>query len=181
MDSTNSTLNQLSPSSFPLPTASPASRSEPAETPPQSLPEPGIVGVVKPQIVPNGGSSEKLGATVTAEGINFAVYSESASALFVSLYDEADREVGRFELDGHDDNIHHGLIAGIGPGTKYGLRADGPYDPDQGFNFAPNKLLVDPYARRLDRVFVRSPRLRLPREDAVDTAPLVPKAVVVSP
>ncbi len=137
--------------------------------------------MVKPQIVPEGGSAEKLGATVTAEGINFAVYSESASALFVSLYDEADREISRFELDGHSDNIHHGLIAGIGPGTKYGLRADGPYDPDQGFNFDPNKLLVDPYARRLDRVFVRSPRLRLPREDAVDTAPLVPKAVVLSP
>ena len=136
---------------------------------------------MKPDLVPHSGSAEKLGATVLPEGINFAVYSETASALYVSLYDEADREIGRFELDGHDDNIHHGFIAGIGPGTKYGLRADGPYDPDQGFNFDPNKLLVDPYARRIDRVFVRSPRLRLPREDAVDTAPLMPKAVVMSP
>ena len=134
-----------------------------------------------PVLVPRGGSAAQLGATVTADGINFAVYSETASALYVSVYDEADREVGRFELDGHDDNIHHGLIAGLGPGTRYGLRADGPYDPDQGFNFDPNKLLVDPYARRLDRVFVRSPRLRLPREDAVDTAPLVPKAIVLTP
>ena len=137
--------------------------------------------MVKLQLVPHGGSAEKLGATVTAEGINFAVYSEKASALYVSLYDEADREIQRFELDGHDDNIHHGLIANIGPGAKYGLRADGPYDPDQGLHFDPAKLLVDPYARRLDRVFVRSPRLRLPREDAEDTAPLIPKAVVVSP
>lgn len=152
---------------------------EPVEMPPASSPEP--FGIVKPQLVPGGGTSEKLGATVTAEGINFAVYSETASALFVSLYDEADREIGRFELDGHDDNIHHGLIAGIGPGARYGLRADGPYDPDQGYNFDPNKLLVDPYARRLDRVFVRSPRLRLPREDAVDTSPLMPKAIIVSP
>ena len=136
---------------------------------------------MKPQLVPQGGSFEKLGATVTAEGINFAVYSETASALYISLYDEADREIERFELDGHDENIHHGLIAGIGPGAKYGLRADGPYDPDQGLHFDPNKLLVDPYARRLDRVFVRSPRLRLPRSDAEDTAPLVPKAVVLSP
>jgi len=134
-----------------------------------------------PVLVPRGGSAAQLGATVTADGINFAVYSETASALYVSIYDEADHEVARIELDGHDDNIHHGLIAGLGPGTRYGLRADGPYDPDQGFNFDPNKLLVDPYARRLDRVFVRSPRLRLPREDAVDTAPLVPKAIVLSP
>jgi glycogen operon protein len=136
---------------------------------------------VKQQLVPNAGSADKLGATVTEAGINFAVYSETASAVFVSLYDEADREVERFELDGHSDNIHHGLIAGIGPGARYGLRADGPYDPDQGLHFDPNKLLVDPYARRLDRTFVRSPRLRLPRADAEDTAPLVPKAVVVSP
>ena len=50
-----------------------------------------------------------------------------------------------------------------------------------GNRFDPNKLLVDPYARRLDRVFVRSPRLRLPREDAVDTAELMPKAIVMPP
>jgi len=133
---------------------------------------------VKPQLVPNGGSAAALGATVTAEGVNFAVYSETASALYVSLYDELDREINRFELDGHDDNIHHGLVAGIGAGQKYGLRADGPYDPDQGYFFDPNKLLVDPYARRIDRVFVRSPRLRLHRDEAVDTAPLIPKAIV---
>jgi glycogen operon protein len=181
MDSTISTRNQPFPSSSPLPTGLPVFASEPGETPPASSLENSIAGVVNPKIVPNGGSPEKLGATVTAEGVNFAMYSETASALFVSLYDEADRETARFELDGHTDHIHHGLIADIGPGIKYGLRADGPYDPDQGFNFDPNKLLVDPYARRIDRVFVRSPSLRLPREDAVDTAPLVPKAVVLSP
>jgi glycogen operon protein len=134
---------------------------------------------VKPLLVPQGGRSEALGATITAEGVNFAVYSESASALFVSLYDEQDRETDRFELDGHQDNIHYGLVSGIGAGARYGLRADGPYDLNQGYYFDPNKLLVDPYAKRLDRTFVRSPRLRLPREDAVDTAPLVPKAIVV--
>lgn len=136
---------------------------------------------MKPALVPHGGSAEKLGATVTADGVNFAIYSETASAIFVSLYDDMDHEIGRFELDGHDDNIHHGVIAGIGVGAKYGVRADGPYDPDQGLHFDPNKLLVDPYAKRLDRVFVRSPQLRLPREEAVDTASLIPKAIVTSP
>ncbi len=132
------------------------------------------------QIVPNGGSIDRLGATVTEAGINFAVYSETASAIWVSIFDEQDRETDRFEMDVHRDNIHAVLIAGLGPGTRYGLRADGPYDPDQGLFFDPQKLLVDPYAKRLDRVFVRSPRLRLDRAEAVDTAPLVPKAVVVS-
>ncbi|HEY0918107.1 glycogen debranching protein GlgX [Devosia sp.] len=134
---------------------------------------------LKPELVPHGGSPSVLGATVTAEGVNFAVYSETASALWVSIYDELDNEVGRFELDGHDEHVHHGLVAGIGAGVKYGFRADGEYNPDQGYFFDPNKLLVDPYARRLDRVFVRSPRLRLPRSDAVDTAPLMPKGIVI--
>lgn len=131
------------------------------------------------QLVPGAGSIEKLGATITPDGVNFAVYSESATAIWVSLYDEQDQEIERFELDVHADNIRAGLIAGIGAGARYGLRADGRYDPDQGYFFDPHKLLVDPYARRLDRVFVRSPSLRLPREDAVDTAPLIPKAIVV--
>ncbi len=136
---------------------------------------------MKPEIIPGAGSPAQLGATVTPDGVNFAVYSESASAIWVSIFDEADKEVARLELDGHDDHIHHGLVAGLGAGTKYGLRADGRYDPDQGYFFDPNKLLVDPYAKRLDRTYVRSPRLRLPREEAVDTAPLIPKAVVSVP
>ncbi|HEY8574895.1 MAG TPA: glycogen debranching protein GlgX [Devosia sp.] len=135
---------------------------------------------MKPMLVPNGGSIDRLGATVTEAGVNFAVYSESATAIWVSLFDELDQETDRFELDVHQDHIHAGLIAGIGAGARYGLRADGPYDPDQGYFFDPMKLLVDPYAKRLDRVFVRSPRLRLDRAEAVDTAPLIPKAVVVS-
>lgn len=132
-----------------------------------------------PQLVPGAGSIDKLGATITEDGVNFAVYSETASAIWVSLFDEQDAEIARIQLDVHQDNIRAGLIAGIGAGARYGLRADGRYDEEQGFFFDPQKLLVDPYARRLDRVFVRSPRLRLRREEAVDTAPLIPKAIVV--
>ncbi|HWA18042.1 MAG TPA: glycogen debranching protein GlgX [Devosia sp.] len=178
MDNTSSTPSPLSPSSLISPTESRVSANEPVGKRQASSPE--VIGDAKPRLVPRGGRAEQLGATVAAEGVNFAVYSESASALYISLYDEADREVERFELDGHDNNIHHGLIAGIGPGARYGLRADGEYNPDQGLFFDPNKLLVDPYARRIDRVFVRSPRLRLPRDAAEDTAPLVPKAIVTS-
>lgn len=134
---------------------------------------------MEPELVPGGGRTDILGATASREGVNFAVYSESASAIWVCLFSEQDQEIGRFELDVHENNIHAGLIRNVAPGARYGLRADGPYDPDQGYFFDPNKLLVDPYARFLDRVFVRSPRLRLAREDAVDTAPLVPKAIVL--
>ncbi|UJW86877.1 glycogen debranching protein GlgX [Devosia sp. SL43] len=133
---------------------------------------------MKPALVPNGGSITHLGAMLTEIGVNFAVYSESATNIWVSIYDEQDQETDRFELDVHKDHVWAGLVAGLTAGTRYGLRADGPYDPDQGYFFDPMKLLVDPYAKRLDRVFVRSPRLRLDRKEAVDTAPLIPKAIV---
>src|SRR5690349_10760454 len=120
MDSTTSTRSLPSLSSSPLQIESPESVTAPAAKRPASSPDIRISGVVKPQLVPHGGSFDKLGATVSADGINFAVYSEAASALYVSIYDEADRETERFELDGHDENIHHGLIAGLGPGTRYG-------------------------------------------------------------
>lgn len=129
--------------------------------------------------IPNGGSTDQLGATLTEDGVNFAVYSESASALWVCIYDEQDAETDRIALDTHRDHIHAVHIAGLGAGTRYGLRADGAYRPEQGLFFDPAKLLVDPYAKRLDRVFVRSPRLRLHRDEAEDTAPLIPKAIVL--
>jgi glycogen debranching enzyme len=133
---------------------------------------------MQPHLVPKAGTTDVLGATVTPGGVNFAVYSESATAIWVCLFNEQDQETARFALDVYRDHIRAGLIADVVPGQRYGLRADGPYDEAQGFFFDPQKLLVDPYARYLDRVFVRSPRLRLNRDEAVDTAPLVPKAIV---
>ncbi|MBN9333122.1 MAG: hypothetical protein J0I64_06600, partial [Devosia sp.] len=92
-----------------------------------------------PHLVPGAGSIEKLGATITPEGVNFAVYSEAATAIWVSLYDEQDQEIERIELDVYAENIRAGLVAGIGAGARYGLRADGRYDPDQGYFFDPHK------------------------------------------
>ncbi len=132
-----------------------------------------------PELVPHGGAAEPRGATAMPDGVNFSVYSETATAIWVCIFDAQDDEIGRFLLDGHEENVRFGLISGIGPGTRYGLRADGPYDPAQGYYFDPNKLLVDPYAKLIDRTFVRSPRLRLPREAEEDTASLVPKGIVI--
>jgi len=76
------------------------------------------------------------------------------------------------------DGIHAVEVAGLAPGARYGLRADGPWDPHAGHCFDPAKLLVDPYAVAIDRPFAWDARLALPREAAVDTTVLVPKAVV---
>src|SRR5436309_1381936 len=107
MDNTISTPN---PPSGPL--SSLQSNSREFENVRDGMPPPSLLSPppeVKPQLVPNGGSPAALGATITAEGVNFAVYSESASALYVSLYDEQEREIERFELDGHAGPIHSAL------------------------------------------------------------------------
>lgn len=119
----------------------------------------------------------KLGATLAADGVGFGVYSETAEKIWVCLFDDADRETDRIAL-GRDGNVWSAQIAGLSAGARYGLRADGRYDPRQGYYFDPNKLLVDPYARRIDRQFVLHPELCLARPEAVDTALYVPKAIV---
>src|SRR5690606_28285277 len=70
--------------------------------------------------------------------------------------------------------------SGVTAGARYGLRADGPYDPGRGQWFDPAKLLVDPYARAIDRPFQLLPPLSAPRSAAIDTAPLVPKGIVIA-
>ncbi|RDE10173.1 glycogen debranching protein GlgX [Pelagibacterium lacus] len=127
------------------------------------------------------GERPKLGATVTAAGVDFAVYSETAERIWVCLFDGGDREVSRIELARGEGAVWEGHADGLAPGARYGLRADGRYDPAQAYHFDPNKLLVDPYARRIDRGFVRRPELSAARGESVDTAAFVPKALVEGP
>src|SRR5215468_3181070 len=127
------------------------------------------------------GEASPLGVTVREDGINLAVLSRHADQVSVCLFDDAgDRELTRFVLPGRTGtDIHHGFIAGVRPGARYGLRVEGAFDPARGHRFDPAKLLVDPYARRLDRPFAWHPDLAAPRSAAIDTARLVPKAIVV--
>ena len=72
---------------------------------------------------------------------------------------------------------HHLFVKDLKEGQAYGLRAEGPYDPDQGLWFDPAKLLVDPYATELDRPFRHDPRLAL---YGAETQDLVPRALLCS-
>jgi len=96
------------------------------------------------------GRHEPFGALVRDGGVNFAVFSESAQRIELCVFDGSGvRELRRYALDGPHDGVFHGFLPGVGPGLVYGLRAYGPYKPEAGQRFNPNKLLLDPYAREI--------------------------------
>ncbi|WP_077032998.1 glycogen debranching protein GlgX [Pelomonas sp. KK5] len=95
-----------------------------------------------------------LGAHWDGHGVNFAVFSAHAYSIDLCLFDEADgREVSRTPLPGRSRDIWHGYLPEAGPGLVYGLRAQGPWRPERGHRFNPNKLLLDPYAREIVGAF----------------------------
>ncbi|MFL6693489.1 MAG: glycogen debranching protein GlgX [Ramlibacter sp.] len=98
------------------------------------------------------GRAWPLGATVAEGGVNFAVFSSIADKVEICLFDRTGtREVRRLELPCRSDDVWHGFARGLPPGTRYGVRVHGPYQPQDGLRCNPNKLLLDPYARALDR------------------------------
>jgi glycogen operon protein len=116
----------------------------------------------------------KLGATLTTKGADFAIWSSTAEKIELCLFD-GNTETARHTLTRGADNVHHITLPGITAGQRYGFRAHGTHDPDRGLWFDPAKLLVDPYARELDRPFRHNVRLMRFGED---TADIVPKAIV---
>ena len=132
-----------------------------------------------------------LGATWDGKGVNFALFSANAAKVELCLFDAAGvREIARHTLPECTDEVWHGYLADARPGTLYGYRVDGPYDPTHGHRFNPHKLLLDPYAKSLHGSFRWSDahfgyRLDSPRQDLSfdrrDSARGVPKCRVVDP
>jgi glycogen operon protein len=137
----------------------------------------------------DAGSPYPLGATCVGEGVNFAVFSANAEKIELCIFDAAGkRELKRLELPECTDEVWHGYLPDAGPGLVYGYRAHGPYAPEQGHRFNPNKLLLDPYARKLVGQIkwndaLHGYKVRDKREDLSfdkrDSAPAMPKAMVV--
>jgi glycogen operon protein len=117
---------------------------------------------------------------VTVGGTMFRVHAPDASALWLCLFDARGGET-RVPMRQEGDGVWRVEAAGVGAGVRYGLRADGPYDPPSGLWFDPDKLLLDPYATAIDRPLVYDPALAAPRGAGRDTAPLMSKGVVEAP
>ena len=122
------------------------------------------------------GNSAALGATVDADGSNFAVFSSVAERVELCFFDASGTETLRFFLPENDASVWHGYVPGCRSGQRYGYRVHGPYAPEDGLRCNPAKLLIDPYARALagefkwhDAVFDRN---------SVDSAAFIPKGIV---
>jgi isoamylase len=122
------------------------------------------------------GSPFPLGAHWDGDGVNFALWSTTATAVNVCLFNGYGYET-RIPLDESTYHVWHGYLPGVGPGQRYGFRVDGPYDPSQGLFHNPNKLLVDPYARAIEGDFVDHRAVYPDNSD--DSAAYVPRSVIV--
>lgn len=133
------------------------------------------------------GNVYPLGATWDGKGTNFAIYSENATGVDLCLFDEENNEV-RLPFTEVNNFVWHGYIPGIGPGQRYGYRVHGPWAPEEGHRFNPNKLLIDPYAKAIDGDFKSgtetlaycwdSPEADLSFSEE-DDAHVIPKGVVI--
>jgi glycogen operon protein len=96
------------------------------------------------------GAPSPLGGTYDGKGVNFALFSQHATAVELCLFaGAAERESLRIAMPNRTENIWHVYVEGLAPGQLYGYRVHGPYDPNKGHRFNPHKLLIDPYARLL--------------------------------
>jgi len=137
------------------------------------------------------GRHDRIGATFDGDGVNFALFSEHAEAVELCLFDpEGMRETHRLRLPERTGYVWHGRVPGLVPGQLYGYRVHGPYAPEEGHRFNPNKLLLDPYAKRLtghprwsDALFGYNPGAKTLdlTFSTRDSARFMPKCVVEDP
>jgi glycogen operon protein len=118
-----------------------------------------------------------LGAHLTPSGARFSVWSSSAERIWVCLFEDYE-ESARIELFQGENGVFSATVPGIGPGQRYGIRADGRHDPANGFWFDPSKLLMDPYATAIDYPYRYNALMAAPRWQQCDTAAMMPKAIV---
>lgn len=131
------------------------------------------------------------GAHWDGEGVNFALFSQHAEKVELCLFDESGRrERQRINIRERTDDVWHCYLPEARPGLAYGYRVHGPYKPEEGHRFNPNKLLVDPYGKDLigqlrwgDALYgytIGSKRGDL-SFDRRDSASLMPKSRVLEP
>src|SRR5712691_10505832 len=138
------------------------------------------------------GDPYPLGATWTGTGENFALYSSHATAVDLCLFDSPDatKERRRIPLPEQTAEVWHAFLPDVRPNQLYGYRVHGPYEPDHGHRFNPNKIVMDPYAKSVARTIrwadeMFGYRVGDPNEDLSfddrDNAAYAPLAAIIDP
>lgn len=96
------------------------------------------------------GQSFPLGATLCPGGVNFSVFSKNCTTMELLLFDDAEdpKPAHVVKLDLRKNRTYHYwhiFVPSIKSGQIYGYRAYGPFDPNRGLRFDPEKVLIDPY------------------------------------
>jgi isoamylase len=131
------------------------------------------------------GDPYPLGATFDGAGTNFSIFSEIADTVELCLFDKQEREM-RITMPEVTGGCWHAYIPTIYPGQVYGYRVYGPWEPQKGHLCNPSKLLLDPYAKAI-KGSVQWNEAIFPsyvnenRINEKDSAPFVPKGVVINP
>ncbi|MEQ1942216.1 glycogen debranching protein GlgX [Mesorhizobium sp. VNQ89] len=131
---------------------------------------------------PGAATGPRFGATVTKDGVRFAVWSGAAERMWVSLFEPWNySEIDRLEMERDDDGVFSLFVPGLRAGARYGFRADGRYAPERGLWFDPAKMLMDPYALIIDYPYRYNAIMAAVRWQQEDTSNMMPKAIVTSP
>jgi glycogen operon protein len=133
------------------------------------------------------GEAFPLGATFDGLGTNFSLFSQAAEAVELCLFDDEGQET-RVELPEVDAYCWHGYLEDLEPGTQYGYRIHGGYQPEAGVRCNPAKLVLDPYAKAVagQVKWGQPPYAYDLKQDDLhpdwsDSGPSMPKALVVDP
>lgn len=135
------------------------------------------------------GSPYPLGATCNEAGVNFALFANNATAVELCLFNDANEEV-RINIKERTHQIWHVFLPDVKPGQFYGYRVHGLYQPERGYRYNPNKVLLDPYAKSISGAVkwnksVFGYDLEDPDRDLSfsksDNSAYVPKSVVIEP
>src|SRR5262250_879583 len=133
------------------------------------------------------GNNYPLGAFYDGAGTNFSIFSEVAEAVDLCLFDEQGNET-KIALPEVTSFCWHGYLPNVGPGQRFGFRVHGPWNPKEGQRCHPSKLLLDPYSRAVEgevkwdqAVFTYSFDNPDAPPNEADSAPFMPKSVVINP
>ena len=125
------------------------------------------------------GNPAPLGASYDGKGVNFSLFSAHADRVELCVFDGKGIE-HRYDLVARSGDIWHGYLEHARPGTRYGFRVHGQWDPAKGLFFNPAKLLLDPCAHDVEGEVTDDPCFQSGGEqpDATDSGPRAPKGVV---